>query len=169
MDEWAAELQRGAEREATILAHEGYQCLGRPEYQLQYSLISTPLSSQGDLSPASPPPSSESPGSVVSQEGSISSKTKKTSLKKFKCRDPECDYAADRQDHVRDHHRAHHLGIYYECELWCVPNCFSSIIATNPDISVTRNMFTRGISPPIYHATPKEKNHQMSNALFGME
>ena len=157
VDEWVV-LERGAEHEATILAHEGVKCLSRPEYQLQDSLINTPISSLADLSPyhASPPPSSGSPDSVLSQDESVFSNTEKTpSLKKFKCQRPGCSYAADRQDHVRDHDRAHHRGIYYVCDDWCVPNCLFSIIATNLDISVTRNMFTRGISPPIHHATPK--------------
>ena len=174
MDEWVV-LQRGAELEAEILAHEGYQCLRRPEYQLQDSLIGTPLSSEPELSPydASPPPSSESPDSVTSHDESVVYSTiqtidKTSSPKRFKCTYPRCRYAADRQDHVNDHHRAHHLGIYYECDRWCVPNCLSSIIAANLDVSVRRNMFTRGISPPIHHATPKEKT-QTFNAHSGIE
>jgi hypothetical protein len=163
------ELQRGAEREAKILEHDGPQCLLRPEYRLDGNgLIGTSPYSQGiDLSPfeASPPPSSESPDSVLSQDGSAEShitnktfySTNNASPKKFPCGDPGCPYSADRRDHVSDHFRARHLGIYYRCSLWCVPNCPSSIIDIYLNISVERNILTREISNLIHHANLMEK------------
>ena len=179
IDELAAELQRGVEIEAAILEHEGYQCLRRPEYQFQDSeTISTPLSSQGfDLSPydTSPPPSTESPDSVLSQDGPpVFSQTPTagestdfshtSSLKRFKCSHPDCPHAASRQDHVRDHYRVHHQGIYYECDKWCVPSRLSSMVDTNLNIVATGNGATREISPLI-HATKIRKY----NAKSGME
>ena len=136
IEEWAAEHQRGAELQAKILAREGHLCLLRAEYRFQdYEPdLGTPLTFQNvNLSPCevSPPSSSESPDSDLNQEGSvIFSRTQvqdkaidcghSLSLKKFKCNYPRCSrsYASDRQDHVEDHHRAHHLGIYYECNPW---------------------------------------------------
>jgi len=75
IEELAAELERGVTFEAAILQQEGYQCLLRPEYQFQdKGHIKAPLPFQNiDLSPfePSPPLSSESPDSVLSQDGSV--------------------------------------------------------------------------------------------------
>lgn len=137
IEEFAAELERGVAIEAAILAHHGPQCLLRPEYQFGDNGLFSPLTSPAiDLSPyeTSPPSSTESPGSVLSQDGpAVFSGTPRTdqsvnsnhntSRKKFPCHDPSCDYAADRRDHVNDHFRKKHQGILYECDRWCVPNC----------------------------------------------
>jgi hypothetical protein len=143
IEELSIELERGVELQAAVLSREGYKCLLRPEYQFQDNeLISTTLRFQDiDLSPyeASPPPSSESPDSVLSHDGSVvSPQTHPTnspidsghnsSLKRFKCLHPGCSYAADRKDHVKYHYQARHQGIYHVCDLWCVPNCSCSII-----------------------------------------
>lgn len=134
IDELASELANGAKLQSAILAREGHRCLLRPEYQFEdcKTSLGTPFSVQNiDLHPyeASPPSSSDSPDSVFTQNGSsISPKSqgrgreidseRDYSLKRFKCVHPGCSYGADRQDHVKDHHRARHLGIYYTCGEW---------------------------------------------------
>ena len=133
-EEWAAEHERGAEVEAAILAQEGHHCRLRPEYQIKIHEpnIGTPLffeNSHLSLFEASPPPSSESPGSDLTHEGFVILSITQSqdividyghspSTKRYKCSNAGCPYTSSRRDHVNDHYRAHHLGMPYKCDQW---------------------------------------------------
>ena len=135
--------------QAEILAKDGYTCLDREEYQfsdIQFA-TSTSCSSQKSIIPQlsmSSPPYSDSPDSIPSQDGSEMSPGAYSSYKSgsksvFKCKHPRCRYAASRQDHVRDHFKAHHEGNYYQCSSW---------YAYNPDLLIS--LLTKHFSPSKY-------------------
>jgi hypothetical protein len=173
-EELEAEWRTGVESATAIFAQEGHYCLLRREYQFDDNELSfgTPfLHQNSDLSPYDPPPppSSESPDSILSQDGSgVSSGARLLDgsgdyshihlLKKFKCHHSGCPYAADRQDHTRDHYKAHHEGNYYVCDVWYAFDLLFSILDIDLRVLVTRSMFTRETLPPIRHATNKSRS-----------